>query len=205
MCVSYTSAKACRSLSVTRLQGKILVTAAHIASVPFCSETASDTAQQHPLFGSMDRQRRPSTVALEAFVEDSFNRRKRKSTPPQQPTTASGASAETIYEHYKFDEQESSIHLEWRAQRGQAQLRMMRIVTEVFVYSLGLGLGLLVGSMTIASRVRPAPSLPLPCPRTPQPLLYPHLPSPTLASGIAQCGHVRHGPGTVPRRHRGVG
>ena len=123
----------------------------------------------------MDRQRRPSTAALEAFVEDSFNRRKRKSTPPQPSTTASGASAETIYEHYKFDEQESSIHLEWRAQRGQAQLRMMRIVTEVFVYSLGLGLGLLVGSMTIASRVRPAPSLPLPCPRTPQPFALPSL------------------------------
>ena len=50
----------------------------------------------------------------------------------------------TTYEHYKFDEQESSIHLEWRAQRGQAQLRVMRIVTEAFVYSLGLGLGLLV-------------------------------------------------------------
>ena len=62
-----------------------------------------------------------------------------------------------MYEHYKFDEQESSIHLEWRAQRGQAQLRMMRIVTEAFVYSLGLGLGLLVGSMTIASRVHLVP------------------------------------------------
>ena len=34
---------------------------------------------------------------------------------------------------------------------------MMRIVTEAFVYSLGLGLGLLVGSMTIASRVHLVP------------------------------------------------
>ena len=106
----------------------------------------------------MDRRRRPSAAALEAYVEDSFHRlNRRRSIPPQRPPGSRGAPAQTTYEHYKFDEQESSIHLEWRAQRGQAQLRMMRIVTEAFVYSLGLGLGLLVGSMTIASRVHLAP------------------------------------------------
>ena len=71
--------------------------------------------------------RRPSTVAaLEAIVfdaSDSFNRRKRRLTPPSHPTCIgdSGSPAvATAYEHYKFDGEESSIHLEWRAQRGQA-------------------------------------------------------------------------------------
>ena len=71
--------------------------------------------------------RRPSTVAaLEAIVfdaSDSFNRRKRRLTPPSHPTCIgdSGSPAvATAYEHYKFDGEESSVHLEWRAQRGQA-------------------------------------------------------------------------------------
>ena len=100
-----------------------------------------------------DPRRRPWNLR-----RDSFHRlNRRRSIPPQRPPGSRDAPAQTTYEHYKFDEQESSIHLEWRAQRGQAQLRMMRIVTEAFVYSLGLGLGLLVGSMTIASRVHLAP------------------------------------------------
>ena len=114
----------------------------------------------------MNRGRRPSSAAaLEAFIEDSINRLdRRRSISPPQPPGSGGAPAQTTYEHYKFDEQESSIHLELRAQRGQAQLRIMRIVTEAFVFSLGLGLGLLVGSMPIASRVHLVPPLPLPCP-----------------------------------------
>jgi len=85
------------------------------------------------------------------------------------------------------------MHLEWRARQGKGRQRMIRTVQECMVWLLGVGLGLLVGSMTIASRVHPAtcpPPCPHPtpsCPRT-QPsaltsltsLTCPHLPSPTL-------------------------
>ena len=103
------------------------------------------------------------------------------------------------FEHYKFDGEESSMHLEWRARQGKGHQRMIRTVQECLVWLLGVGLGLLVGSMTIASRVNPAPcpscpaqvhpasALPparnpryaLICPRLPH---LPHLPSPALTS-----------------------
>jgi hypothetical protein len=56
------------------------------------------------------------------------------------------------FEHYKFDGEESSMHLEWRARQGKGHQRMVRIVQECLVWLLGVGLGLLVGSMTIAAR-----------------------------------------------------
>ena len=127
------------------------------------------------------------------------------------------------FEHYKFDGEESSMHLEWRARQGKGRQRMIRTVQECMVWLLGVGLGLLVGSMTIASRVHPAtcpPPCPHPtpsCPRT-QPsaltslasLTYPHLPSPALTSltypsGAPQLGHVGDGPGAASRGHRGGG
>ena len=78
------------------------------------------------------------------------------------------------------------MHLEWRARQSKGHQRMIRTVQECLVWLLGVGLGLLVGSMTIASRVNPAPCPPClgppclrPAART-QPSLCPHLPSPAL-------------------------
>lgn len=62
------------------------------------------------------------------------------------------------FEHYKFDGEESSMHLEWRARQSKGHQRMVRIVQECLVWLLGVGLGLLVGSMTIAARVSRAPT-----------------------------------------------
>ena len=129
----------------------------------------------------MEKQRR--LTAGTAAALDAFKTSKRHTALTMQAT----GTTPVAYEHYKFDEQESSIHLEWRAQRGPAQLRMMRIVTEVFVYLLGLGLGVLVGSMTMASRVANAPSLPWPCPRTPAIFALPSPPSPTLSPTLRRC------------------
>ena len=82
------------------------------------------------------------------------------------------------------------MHLEWRARQGKGHQRMVQIVQECLVWLLGVGLGLLVGSMTIAARVSRPPhlissTLPLPCLRLAHATLVAR-PSSTLA-----CPHVR--------------
>ena len=83
------------------------------------------------------------------------------------------------------------MHLEWRARQGKGHQRMVRIVPECLVWLLGVGLGLLVGSMTIAARVSPAPTCLQhtypPRPRDPHrsALICPRLPSRALTSYIS--------------------
>ena len=95
------------------------------------------------------------------------------------------------FEHYKFDGEESSMHLEWRARQGKGHLRMVRIVQECLVWLLGVGLGLLVGSMTIAARVSPAPTClqhtypPRPRDTHRSALICPRLPSRALTSYVS--------------------
>ena len=109
-------------------------------------------------------------------------------SPTKKRRIAGEAASAEPFEHYKFDGEESSMHLEWRARQGKGHQRMIRTVQECLVWLLGVGLGLLVGSMTIASRAsdppRPptarsalAPHATLALPPPPSPALSPHLPS----------------------------
>ena len=163
----------------------------------------------------MAEHRRPSCAALVGSARSTAaaSIRRRSSAlqrmglaPTKQRRTAGEAASTEPFEHYKFDGEESSMHLEWRARQGKGHQRMIRTVQECLVWLLGVGLGLLVGSMTIASRVNPAPcpSCPaqvhpasaLPPARNPRyALICPHLPSPTLT-----CPHLPSPPSS-PSSH----
>ena len=81
-------------------------------------------------------------------------------SPTKKRRIAGEAASAEPFEHYKFDGEESSMHLEWRARQGKGHQRMIRTVQECLVWLLGVGLGLLVGSMTIASRASDPPPPP---------------------------------------------
>lgn len=157
----------------------------------------------------MAEHRRPSCAALVGSARSTAaaSIRRRSSAlqrmglaPTKQRRTAGEAASAEPFEHYKFDGEESSMHLEWRARQGKGHQRMIRTVQECLVWLLGVGLGLLVGSMTIASRVNPAPcpscpayrsTLPPPCrphatlAMPSSALTCPHLPLPALT-----CPHL---------------
>lgn len=120
---------------------------------------------------TMAEHRRPSCAALVGSARSTAaaSIRRRSSAlqrmglaPTKQRRTAGEAASTEPFEHYKFDGEESSMHLEWRARQSKGHQRMIRTVQECLVWLLGVGLGLLVGSMTIASRVNPAPCPPCP-------------------------------------------
>jgi hypothetical protein len=150
----------------------------------------------------MTEGRRPSYAALVGSARSTAAAGLRRGSSQLQRmglrkrTTAGEAKAAIAgpFEHYKFDGEESSMHLEWRARQGKGHQRMVRIVQECLVWLLGVGLGLLVGSMTIAARVSPPPylrhpasTLPPPRPRDPHrpALICPRLPSRALTSYVS--------------------
>jgi len=55
------------------------------------------------------------------------------------------------FDSYKFDGDESKVHLEWRANEASNHRVRLQFVTEMFVVAVGLGLGFLVGGMNLAA------------------------------------------------------
>ena len=147
----------------------------------------------------MTEHRRPSCASLVGspratateFIRRRSSELQRMGLRKRRAAGEAQAASAGPFEHYKFDGEESSMHLEWRARQGKGHQRMVRIIQECLVWLLGVGLGLLVGSMTIAARVSPAPTCLQktypPRPRVPHrpALICPRLPSRALTSYVS--------------------
>lgn len=101
---------------------------------------ASQQAAVRKLVGKMGKDE--TNASFRDSAGSSANGRTSPTKPPD----------EVKHESYKFDEEESKLHLDWRVETSSgSHERELRIVSHFLTAIIGIGLGLLVAGITLAS------------------------------------------------------